>query len=441
MKFLRLIFLFLIFAGNICYAQYGTKINVEKNTTLTIFVHGIITIQPFVSLSNLIRFKIDRIKNTIYADAAEYIRKDPFFYQHHAMQPLGLQEINLNIVERGKAATAFARAFDRIAHAAGYAQEKNIYYTYGWSGYLSKTMRQLEAQFFYLSLVNLLNDYYKQGITPTVRIIGYSHGGCLALELANAQYKIATPAPIHIDELILVGTPILQSTITELANPIFKKVYNIYSEGDSVQGSDFFSAPRFFTHQTYRQTTCLPLPEKLVQINYKWYRLASCYEKKQAKNALRYKLGIRQLRPAHPGHIELWSFGWVPENYRQKLPYAPLPAAAYIPFIIQAAQEALCTNNHITVAIHSYKESIIVHGQETNSVYEKPFISSQEQKCLQNDALSYKPIQFTSQLFNQHTKNAIDKAREKKMNTCYAKRSIHRFRKSCFDNCCARISK
>lgn len=372
---------------------------------ITVFVHGIISVKPYMSLANFIRFKQDHISHTPYAHAVELTRKNPFYYQHHAMQGLGLQEITMNVIAPGLGATAFARAYDTIAQKSGYACTKNLYYTFGWSGLLSHKMRVIEAEIFYRSLLDVLKPYYEKEIFPKIRIIGYSHGARIALELASAQYAVQSPFKFTVDELILIGMPVVPASIFCVKNPIFNKVYHIYSEKDRVQRIDFASVNGLFSNSKFRSNSCVTLPKKLTQISFRVFRLTYDYEKKIKNKILPCPVNPKKLRPAHPGHTELWSFGWTPKNYRTTLPYNPLPAAAFIPYLIQAAH-TIPDYNHIIVELHTYNASLLVGPKGEKSCVKLPFLHDQEFLALKHDALMFKPENFTYEAFQKHCQEA-----------------------------------
>lgn len=387
---------------------------IETNVCITVFVHGIISIQPYLSFNNVVRLKRDQINDTVYARAVELTRKDSFFFQHHAMQDMGLQKIDLDTIAPGLATTAFARAYDVIAQKAGYAHEKNIYYTFGWSGLLSRKMRTMEAQIFYRSLAELLQSYHHKGIFPTLRIVGYSHGGRVALELAVAQHLVQPGYNLTIDELILVGMPVSQSSMAKINDPLFKKVYHIYSKGDRVQPLDFFSVRGFLSSRTFKASSCFALPEKLTQINYKIFKLTCKYQKRWHGCLPSYPLTLRHLRTSYPGHVELWSFGWTPQNYRPSSPYYPLPAATFVPYIVQSAQQVPCEKRHVTVELHFYNGSILAKPTWGSNYYMLPFLSTQDMCAIRDDALQFKPECFTRKAFKEHSLNARMKAKQQK---------------------------
>ena len=97
---------------------------------------------------------------------------------------------------------------------------RHSYYTYGWSGLLSKKAREAESEQFLTELEKLCADLRARNITPKIRLIGFSHGGNLCMQLAHAQQRLQKDSGITIDELILIGTPILSETESALNDPL-----------------------------------------------------------------------------------------------------------------------------------------------------------------------------------------------------------------------------
>ena len=67
---------------------------------LTVFVHGIKSVKPHISLDNFFRFMVDDIENTVYAKTIELMRKDPFFYKNQPMREIGLHRADPNDIGR-----------------------------------------------------------------------------------------------------------------------------------------------------------------------------------------------------------------------------------------------------------------------------------------------------------------------------------------------------
>src|SRR5260221_10216812 len=184
-------------------------INTDKaEVWVTIFVHGIMSIQPHLTIQNVMRFVRDDVHHTIYSKTVEYMRLNPYFYLNQAMQEFGLKKIDLNDLQTGHATNAIAHIYDDVTKLV-YPAETNHYYTFGWSGLLSPTSRYADAVKLLEQLTDELEEkYWKNGIFPKIRLVGYSHGGNVCLNIAAARQNVYPHSPISIDELILVGVPI-----------------------------------------------------------------------------------------------------------------------------------------------------------------------------------------------------------------------------------------
>lgn len=137
--------------------------------------------------------------------------------------------------------------------------EAEYFYLFGWSGALSHKERKKAAKALYAQLQILRAEYRKKyGVEPKIRLIAHSHGGnvCLLLD----QIKDPTDLEFIIEELIMLATPVQIETMQYACQPIFKKVYSLYSYLDSLQvldpqgwqtskkGAPFFSQRRFADH-------------------------------------------------------------------------------------------------------------------------------------------------------------------------------------------------
>ncbi len=110
------------------------------------------------------------------------------------------------------------------------------FYLFGWSGKLSFKKRQDAARQLHTALTALITDYKNtHGITPRVRIITHSHGGNVALNLAQHASKNNA---FEIEELILLACPVQEETQELIKHPLFKTVYSLYSKIDMLQIAD-----------------------------------------------------------------------------------------------------------------------------------------------------------------------------------------------------------
>jgi len=112
------------------------------------------------------------------------------------------------------------------------------FYVFGWPGALNATRRCQAGKKLYAQLMQIVEEHraiYKT--EPTIRIITHSHGGNLALCMANSE-EIHS---IAVDELIMLACPVQYETCDAIKSPLFIQVYNIYSPLDFIQ----IVAPQF----------------------------------------------------------------------------------------------------------------------------------------------------------------------------------------------------
>lgn len=397
----------------------------KKDVWITIFVHGIVNISPYISINMLIRLVNDRIDNTIYSNAVDLIRNDPYFYQNQAIQELGLKKIDLTNHSAEYSAGTMARLYDKISNQSGITT-KNHYYTYGWSGLLSLSRRYEDSKLFYTSLLNLVESYRKQSSNPKIRIIGYSHGGNICLNLAAVQQQnFPRDKDLNIDELILLATPIQQETDTLMNNPIFKKVYNIYSRADRVQKLDIFSPRQFFSQRAFVPRKGVPLPKKLVQIRIKITRKIRRKKDRRHDPTLNFNKNsivagnAHSLRNASPGHSEMWSFGWAQSFYRKEtFPLSPIATVAIIPHVINNVQkcEHMFPDKRVIVDIRPENELMLIKYRTTIKRFKiAQFLSQQLLEELKQQANQYRPKNYTKKEYKKQTKKIMNlaKARHK----------------------------
>jgi len=122
---------------------------------------------------------------------------------------------------------------DAIINADPQRYPLDHFYIFGWSGKLDADVRKQAAEKLYAQLLQLIESYEQKNKTkPDIRIITHSHGGNIALHLADMN----TPTkPVEIQELILLACPVQEKTMHHIKNDMFKKTYALYSSLDMLQ--------------------------------------------------------------------------------------------------------------------------------------------------------------------------------------------------------------
>jgi hypothetical protein len=394
----------------------GQHINcgAKKEEWITLFVHGNISVKPYLNCKNVILLMRDALEDCEYKISADFLRRDAFFYEIQPMHDLGLVPIKKEYQKKiGDACAASAQLFDFLLEEAGYNQNNN-YYLYGWSGLMSHKARVAEAKIFYDELAQLADGYTKEGRQPKIRLIGYSHGGNLCLNLAE-YHKTAEKKIPNIDQLILLGMPVQVENDFLAGSDLFKQIYHFYSSADKIQRIDPFSFKRFLSRKRFHQNK----PDNLVQI-----QIAFLEEKLVRK---RNRIQKRVLDYS-PGHAELWFFGWTPLNYRADFPLYPLALVHLLPILLPSI-EAHAEKKEIELAVNLTTQKIIVKKKSaTKEVVSSVLLNLDAVKTACELALAYKPLEHTIEAENKHIEEAIRQGRDahkkkralKKMGMLYA---------------------
>lgn len=391
---------------------------------INVFVHGIMSIKPHLNLSNFMRFMRDDVENTTYAKTVELMRQDSFFFQNQAMQDIGFKKIDPTDTTPGNASAAVSSILNDVTALSHGPNIENHYYTYGWSGLMSPTKRYKDAIALYKNIEQEVAQFTLKGITPKIRVFGYSHGGNVVLNLGAVRQREAVRKDLVIDEMLLLGTPIQKETDYLVNDQVFKKVYNIYSACDRVQKMDFFSFNRAFSRRVFSERADFILPKKLVQIQLKLTRLtpaARCNTHKIAAS-FNFNSGAiisgksHLLRDSSPGHGELWFFGWTPAHYRDNFALNPLPAVAIAPFILKTVQEIehlLVPHNPVIFDMRPEHGITLIKNVKKQKFYKiVDFIPQDELAKLQAKAKTYTPQDYTSHAYTNHVHTAYTQAHD-----------------------------
>ncbi len=115
----------------------------------------------------------------------------------------------------------------------------NHFYTFGWSGTLSFKARKIAGKQLYDGVCEILQDYEKRyGKIPKVRILTFSHGGNVALEMVKLL-PFFDQESVHL-ELVIVAVPVQKVTEKLIESPYIAQSYVISSTRDLVQLVDCY---------------------------------------------------------------------------------------------------------------------------------------------------------------------------------------------------------
>jgi hypothetical protein len=109
----------------------------------------------------------------------------------------------------------------------------NTFYLFGWQSKLSFSAREQAGKELYTALIKLVVDYQKEyNQKPVIRIIAYSHGGNVVLNIAEF-YK--SEDNLKIDELILLACPVQERTKQLTQSTLFSLIISLFSALDTIQ--------------------------------------------------------------------------------------------------------------------------------------------------------------------------------------------------------------
>lgn len=365
--------------------------NEENVVWLNIFVHGIIKI-PFY-LSDYRAIMDNKVEGSKYYYGVQYLRESSDFYLNQPMQEMGLFQINSDDKYEGNGALAVALIHEEQNKIL--SKEKNLYYTFGWSGLLSRFHREEEAKDLYSELSSEVERLKKEGVNPKIRLVAWSHGGNLILNMANliCDHKYN----FYVDELIMLGTPIQKETDVLTDSPLFKKIYNFYSMSDIAQKVDLISTQHLFCHRRFADRRDFSVPDKIVQVQ---TRVTS----------IEYDCKDRIKRAYHmdPKHNELWKFRWIDSNYyRAKFPLCPFPLVVFIPLIINNIKNCFDFANNIILDIKPSLEKMVIEDADCKDKCEAPFYCCEELDQFKKIVEHLEPACFTKNDKAELVKNAM----------------------------------
>jgi hypothetical protein len=121
------------------------------------------------------------------------------------------------------------------------------FYHFCWSGKLCFNERLCAAHDLHNALNVLMQAHTHDGKRPKLRVIAHSHGGNVCLNLA----LIKRAEPLFIDELILLACPVQDQTKELVKDPMFGRIYALYSAIDLIQILD---PQGFYKHKAHADT-------------------------------------------------------------------------------------------------------------------------------------------------------------------------------------------
>jgi len=247
----------------------------EKSDTIhiTVFIHG--SVHSHLSLLSPKAAWSDSIEQDAwYFKMLSKVRQNPLLWQTRFMLGMGPQEVSGDIINRFHkraltkeeakySAYHIVAAYDALARKVEKEEKDRVYFLYGHLGMLSQSYRKNSGKELYLWLADLAAKYKQRYSKIQIDLVAHSHGGNIALWLGafEDQYQRG----LFVDNLVMYATPIQVETFRFAYRPAFGHVYNLYSDGDHIQGLDRLSTERGKSYKNFSHPH-LPVSYQISQV-------------------------------------------------------------------------------------------------------------------------------------------------------------------------------
>ncbi len=289
----------------------------KKSVGLTVFIHG--TVGSTLNIFNPFQCYHDCAEDDTFS--IKVIRR---YRNHHSMQyDQVLGDEGLCFFENCKfdpliASHYLIPIYDEIARAVGPVCDTEEYATFGWSGLLSQKARREAGMQLYKSLETYRERIVReQGVEPLIRIITHSHGGNVALWIAQAELEMQKH--LSIDLLFMYGAPMQIETAPFIAAPLFRRIISGYSWGDSIQHRDCFSTS---AHKSYARMCDVADLKQIISAH------PGCM-----RCDIRFAINENE---RHISHTNMWLCGRAVPVFKEM---DPLPLMVLTPQIVDALNE------------------------------------------------------------------------------------------------------
>lgn len=345
---------------------------------ITVFIHG--TYGSALGMLSAHHVFRDKTEGTLYHKLQKILRNNELFYSNRLMSEPGLVKLNTKFLQENQAqrvSTLLVSSYHKIAQEVNPGIGED-YFTFGWNGLLSQTERRREALRLYNELSAEVALYHAQGVEPKVRLVCHSHGGNVALNLASIYenlreaksakfsadamqqmgqllslsklstfpYSYPEGTSFSIDELVLYATPIQVETEGFAFSPIFKHVYNLFSENDVVQTADILStkarkSSRKISMKKRKKEELLHVTQAQIVVNRKIGRRGRRPVRRINLKAVLRGGKLISEHPQDPAHADFWCVSWS----KQELFFDPLPLVVFTPVLLKALENHTGSQN------------------------------------------------------------------------------------------------
>lgn len=397
--------------------------NLEKNPTkihktMKVFVHGTIK-PPHFSIPSVLQIMKDKPDGTLYSEAIKVLRQDDFFYYGQPIQSIGLHSVNpLDPNKENRTAQVIASLYNmQYKILENDSSPDYLYYTFGWSGLLSKRKRYEAAEQLYNELQKEIERLKKLGMEVTLELVTYSHGGNVALYLPLVEGNLSTSSTpsLIINQLTMLACPIQPSTDYLVAEPMFKKVYNIFSSEDFVQQWDFFTnQEQFFSGRMLQDRKNFKVPNKVTQIRIRCTKNIIGISRQALKkdHSRLLMLPERFLDHRDPGHMEMGGFAWGNYWYREAFPLYPLSILAIVPTIVSNVKSKFGHSNLLTFDIINELNCALLTDRQRKKKKIVTLWTPELKKEMWNFTEKNIPKNYTFDQIEEHIARALQTARQ-----------------------------
>jgi hypothetical protein len=309
-------------AGYTVTNLYGRK----KEVCLTVFVHG--SVYTMLSALDPQRVWSGALpKQSPYVDMVKRVRKNSLVWQDQVMLKEGwvpfphsaidnFHQKKLEGESAQQAAYQFVPSYHTFTQLHTHDQDQ-VYFLFGHLGLLCQQYRADAGAELYQHICDTVVELKKQYKNVHVRVVTHSHGGNIALNLARAEHQYNRN--LVVDDLIMYGAPIQVETAVYAYDPVFVRVINCYSEGDSIQSNDRFSTKQHISYKRfYDDQLEIDRPETTTKI----------YDVRLLVNNNAHRIG----------HSNMWQLG---RESKATECLDPLPIAVLTPILLAHLDEQL----------------------------------------------------------------------------------------------------
>ncbi len=356
-----------------------TDDSVNQEHWLNVFIHG--AYRPTIGLLSMLNVIRGNTDYTLYKTIQKQFRNCSFDHQTRLMSAQGLEWVDLEKTYHCHTSIVqpVLKVYNLLASKLSYKNDHrdkkihihNEYYTFGWDGILSHKARQCAASKLFEALKKEYSDYVKRtGFIPKIRLICHSHGGNVALNMgALSDFHDAYSQGFCVDELIMYGTPIQAETEALCFLPMFKKVFNMYSDNDRIQGFDWMSTKtRKSSQRIHLSDDYLKNPlNRVIQVKIMVQRIIPAKSDSGKKSI---KESFSKLIPGgksffqqryDPTHGDFWKLG---DWKRNRVPFDPLPMVAYTPLLLGVIDQSSCDDVDINLFADNAQKAVMFNVYE-----------------------------------------------------------------------------